>query len=128
MRAEYFGTPKVKTSRARTVDLQVGAYVLDIVAVAAGNVERPANAGVDLARAPAFPSARFPDTHHSGGSRSSKKGVPDTHQLGVWRSGRDQGCLNPSEPTRLSAGRLPTFPLTQTLIADLHCHGAHLPQ
>ncbi len=30
---------------------------------------------------------RFPDTHHSGGSRSSKKGLPDTHQLGVWRSG-----------------------------------------
>jgi len=32
------------------------------------------------------PSFGFPNTHHSGGSRSSKKGFPDTHQLGVWRS------------------------------------------
>jgi hypothetical protein len=26
--------------------------------------------------------------HHSGGSRSSKKGFPDTHQLGVFASGK----------------------------------------
>jgi hypothetical protein len=32
--------------------------------------------------------SRFPDTHHSGGSRSSKKGFPDTHPLSFWRSGR----------------------------------------
>ena len=61
-------------------------------------------------------TARFPDTHHSGGSRSSKKGLPGTHQLGVWRSGRDQGCPNPSEPTRLSAGRLRHVP------ADANAH------